>query len=457
MNHHRRFGTVPALLLSVLLVASAAAQKAARDTNWPAFRGQDAVGVAEGFPLPVEWDVAASKNVLWKTDIPGLGHSSPIVWGDRLYVSTAISDGDKSGLKTGLYGDIASVKDDTPHRWVVYCLDKRTGKIVWERTVLTAVPKVKRHPKSSHATSTLATDGRYLLALFGSEGLHAFDMTGKPIWKRDFGVLDSAYYVAPDAQWEFASSPVIHKDMVLVQADVLKGSFLAALNIKDGTDIWRTPREDVPTWGTPAVYTGGAAPQIVVNGYKHIGGYDLKTGKPIWRMTGGGDIPVPTPVIAGDLALITNAHGKLAPFYAIRLSATGDISLAGDSTSNDFVAWSYLRDGSYMASPVVYGDIVYNCRWNGVLNAYELRSGKRLFQERLGGGTTAFSASPVAGDGKIYLASEDGDVYVLKAGPTFEVLAKNAMGETCLASPAISGGVIFIRTASRIVAVGAGK
>jgi outer membrane protein assembly factor BamB len=240
------------LLLSVLLVASASGQKA-RDTNWPAFRGQDAVGVAEGFPLPAEWDVATSKNVLWKTDIPGLGHSSPIVWGDRVYVSTAISAGDKSGLKTGLYGDIASVKDDTPHRWVVYCLDRRTGKIVWERTVLTAVPKVKRHPKSSHATSTLATDGRYLLAFFGSEGLHAFDMSGKPLWKRDFGVLDSAYYVAPDAQWEFASSPVIYKDMVLVQADVLKGSFLAALNIKDGADIWRTPREDVPTWGTPPV------------------------------------------------------------------------------------------------------------------------------------------------------------------------------------------------------------
>jgi outer membrane protein assembly factor BamB len=196
---------------------------------------------------------------------------------------------------------------------------------------------------------------------------------------------------------------------------------------------------------------------VIVNGYKHIGGYDLKTGKPLWQMKGGGDIPVPTPVVAGDLVLITNAHGQMAPIYAVRLAAAGDISLTPNATSNDFVAWSYLRDGSYMGTPVVYGDIVYNCRWNGVLNAYELQSGKRLFQERLGSGTTAFTASAVAGDGKVYIASEDGDVYVLKAGSTFQVLAKNAMGEACLASPAMSGGIIFIRTASRVVAVAAGK
>jgi outer membrane protein assembly factor BamB len=369
VSHHRPSRIPPILLLSIFLAATAAGQKATRDTNWPAFRGQNAAGVAEGFPLPVDWDVATSRNVLWKTEIPGLGNSSPIVWGDHLFVSTAVSGVGKPEFKPGLYGDVASVNDNTTHRWIVYCLDKRTGKIVWEKTVHTGVPKIKRHPKSTHASSTLATDGRHLVAFFGSEGLHCFDMTGKPLWKRDLGVLESAWYVAPEAQWEFGSSPVIFQDMVLIQVDVLKGSFLAALNVNDGADIWRTPREDVPTWGTPAVYTGGARPQVVVNGYKHIGGYELKTGKPLWRMTGGGDIPVPTPVVAGDLALITNAHGKLAPIYAIRLSASGDISLEADKTANEFVAWSYPRDGSYMGSPVVYGDIVFNCRWNGVRTA----------------------------------------------------------------------------------------
>ena len=457
MKHLHRFCGPSALLPSLLLVASLAGPKAATDTNWPSFRGHNAAGVAEGFPLPVEWDLVTSRNVLWRTAIPGLGNSSPIVWGDHLFVSTAISGVAKPEWKPGLYGDIASVKDDTPHRWIVYCLDKRTGKIVWERTVLAGVPKVKRHPKSTHANSTMATDGRRLLAFFGSEGLHCFDMNGKPLWSRDFGLLDSAYFVAPDAQWEFGSSPVIYQDMVFIQCDVLKGSFVAALKLEDGTDIWRTPREDVPTWGTPAVYTGGARPQVIVNGFRHIGGYDLKTGKPLWQMKGGGDIPAPTPLVSGDMVFVTNAHGQMAPFYAVRLAASGDISLAPNATSNEFVAWSYLRDGSYMATPIVYGGIVFNCRWNGVLNAYELTSGKRLFQERLGAGTTAFTASAVAGDGKIYIASEDGEVYVLKAGPTLQVLATNSMGESILASPAISGGVIYIRTASRIVAVAAGK
>ena len=457
MKHSHHSCRPSVLLLSLLLAAPAAGPKAATDTNWPSFRGHNAAGVAEGFPLPVEWDLVTSRNVLWKTAIPGLGNSSPIVWGDHLFVSTAVSGVAKPVWKPGLYGDITSVQDDTRHRWIVYCLDKRTGKIVWERTVLTGVPKVKRHPKSTHANSTMATDGRRLLAFFGSEGLHCFDMNGKPLWSRDFGVLDSAFFVAPEAQWEFGSSPVIYQNMVFIQCDVLKGSFVAALNLDDGSDIWRTPREDVPTWGTPAVYTGAARPQVIVNGYKHIGGYDLGTGKPLWQMKGGGDIPAPTPLVSDDMVFITGAHGQLAPFYAIRLAASGDISLAPNATSNEFVAWSYPRDGAYMATPIVYDGIVFNCRWNGVINAYERASGRRLFQERLGAGTTAFTSSPVAGDGNIYIASEDGDVYVLKAGATFQVLATNSMGESCLASPAISGGVIYIRTASRIVAVAARK
>ena len=176
------------------------------------------------------WDAATSQNILWKTSIPGLGHSSPIVWGNRIYLSTAISGQEKPELKVGLYGDIASVKDDTSHRWIVYCLDKQSGKVVWEKTVYTGVPKVKRHPKSTHASATLATDGRNLVAFFGSEGLYCFDMNGRQIWKKDLGVLDSAYYVAPEAQWEFGSSPVIYQDKVLIQCDVLNGAFVAALN-----------------------------------------------------------------------------------------------------------------------------------------------------------------------------------------------------------------------------------
>jgi outer membrane protein assembly factor BamB len=452
MNHVHR--TVAALCLVGLVAAlslPASGQKAPAGANWPSFRGTNASGVADDQPLAAEWDVPASRNVAWKTPIPGLGNSSPVIWGNRLFVSTAVSGANNTEMKTGLYGDVASVQDDSSHRWMVYCLDTRSGKIVWEKTVVSGVPKVKRHPKSTHASSTLATDGRRVVAFFGSEGLYCFDMDGKLLWKRDFGILEAAWYVAPDAQWETGSSPVIYGDMVLIQCDVLHDSFLAALSLEDGHDIWRTPRTDVPTWGTPTVLAGGAHAQVVVNGYKHAGGYDLETGKEVWRLSGGGDIPVPTPVVSNGLIFLTGAHGPLAPVYAVKATATGDVSLKPNETSNEYVAWSTPREGAYMATPIAYRDLLYNIRWNGVLVCYEAASGKRLYQERLA--PTAFTASPVAGDGKVYFPSEDGDVFVVKAGPAFSLIAKNLMGDVCMASPAIADGTLYFRTRSQVVAI----
>lgn len=446
--------TLTYIALVALVSIPSHAEKGARPgVNWPSFRGANAIGIAEGYPLPTTWNLERSENIRWQTAIPGLGLSSPIVWENRIFVSSAISGQEKQGLKAGLYGDIRSAEDDSVHRWVVYCIDKRTGKILWEKTAHTGVPKIKRHPKSTHANSTMVTDGKHVLAFFGSEGLYCYDMNGKLLWSKDLGVLDSAFFVAPAAQWEFGSSPVIYGNIVIVQCDVLNGSFLAAFNVKEGSEIWRTAREEVPTWGTPAVYTSGGNTQVVVNGYKHMGGYDARTGKEVWRMRGGGDIPVPTPVVFGDLAFITNAHGQLAPIYAIRLNATGDISLQGDESSNAHVVWTAKRDGSYMSTPIVYRDYLYNCKWNGVLSCYEPATGNRLYQERLGEGMSALTASPVAGDGKIYIANEDGDVYVIEAGTTYRLLAKNSLGEVCLATPAISEGAIFFRTQNRLVAI----
>jgi len=427
---------------------------AAGRNDWPSFRGEQAAGVSDGTPLPAEWNVPASKNVRWKTPIPGLGHSSPVIWGNRLFVSTAVSGTDRPELKVGLYGDIGSVNDPSVHRWLIYALDTGSGKVLWEKTVHAGVPKVKRHPKATHANSTLATDGKHLVALFGSEGLYCFDLNGKLLWQKDLGVLESSYYVVPDAQWEFGSSPVIFRDKVLVQIDVLKGSYLAALNLADGRELWRTAREDVPTWGSPTVYADGTHAQVIVNGYKHAGGYDLATGAEIWRLKGGGDIPVPTPVMAHGLVFLTSAHGPAAPIYAVRLSAAGDVSLKPGETSNAHVAWSYPRDGAYMVTPVVYGDYLYSAKNNGALSCYNARTGDRLYQARLGSGTSGFTASPVAGDGKLFFASEDGDVYVVKAGPAFELLATNPMGDVCMASPALAGGVLYIRTKGQVVAIG---
>jgi outer membrane protein assembly factor BamB len=421
--------------------------------DWPSFRGPGARGVAEGAPAPATWDVPANKNLKWRVAVPGLAHSSPIVWGNHVCTASAVSGQPSPELKVGLYGDIASVVDATPHRWLVMCYDKQTGKQLWERTAHTGVPKVKRHTKSTHASSTLATDGRFILAFFGSEGLYAYDMKGNQVWKKDFGLLDSGFFMVPDAQWGFGSSPVIHDNRVIIQVDVQKGSFVAALDLATGKELWRTPRNDVPTWSTPAVYVDGGRAQVIVNGWKHIGGYDLATGKEIWRMTGGGDIPVPTPIMAHGLIFITNAHGKMAPIYAVKPTATGDITLKEGETSNAHIAWSYVRDGGYMQTPLVYGELLYVCRDNGVLSVFDAKTGQRHYQGRLADGRTGFSASPVASNGRIYFTSEEGDVYVVKAGTSFEQLAVNPLGEVAMATPAISEGMMFFRTRGHLIAI----
>jgi outer membrane protein assembly factor BamB len=422
--------------------------------DWPQFRGIKAGGVADTHPTPSKWSIAEGEGVAWKTPIPGLGLSSPVVWGDLVCLTTSISGQKDAGLRVGLYGDIEPVQDDTVHEWRIYCLDKKDGAIRWQQTAYKGVPKIKRHMKATHANSTLATDGERLIAFFGSEGLYAYDLKGKQLWKKDLGVLDAGFFMVPEAQWETGSSPVLHENVVVIQADVQKDSFLAAFDARDGKELWRTPRADVPTWGTPTIHMVNGRTQIIVNGWHHIGAYDFKTGKEIWKLKGGGDIPVPTPVVQDGLIYITNAHGQAgAPVYAIRETASGDITLADGATSNEGIAWSYPRDGGYMCTPIVYRGLVYIVKFNGVMNVYDARTGEKKFQERLAGGKSAFTSSPVAADGKVYFASEDGHVYVLKAAPTLEVLAENDMRESVLATPAISEGVLLYRTQGHLVAL----
>ncbi len=426
--------------------------------NWPGFRGAGAGGVAEGYTTVVKWDIEKSENILWNTPIPGLAHSSPAVWADKIFITTAIKKDGKSNLKVGLYGNIESKSEDQAFTWRLYCIDKKTGKILWNKDAHTGKPKIKRHPKSSHANATPCTNGKYVIAFFGSEGLHCYDMDGNLIWKKNLGVLDWGYFRIPSAQWGGGSSPVIHEQKVIVQCDVQKDSFIAAFNLKDGSEVWKTSRQEVPTWSTPTVYADGRHSQIIVNGFKHIGAYDLAAGKQIWKMKGGGDIPVPTPVVSDGLIYITNAHGGMAPIYAVRTGATGDISLGKDQTSNEHIAWSIKKGGNYMTTPIVYKGLLYCCANNGKLSCFEAKTGLLVYQQRLqlpgSKLSSAFSASPVAAADRIYFTGEKGNIYVVKAGTQFELLAVNRMGETCMATPAISQGVLFFRTRSHLVAVG---
>jgi outer membrane protein assembly factor BamB len=425
----------------------------AADTNWPQFRGPSASGLGTGSP-PIEWNVESGRNILWKTAIPGLGHSSPIIWGDRVFLTSAVPATGEASLKVGLYGDVTPVKGEPAQSFKVFCLDRRSGRILWERTAASGPPKIMRHPKSTHANPTPATDGKHLIAFFGSEGLFSYGLNGELRWKKDFGVLDSGFYTAPNAQWGFASSPVIFENVVIIQADVQENSFLAAFEAGSGRELWRAPRNDVPTWGTPTVmpYTAGGAQgwQVVVNGWKHIGGYDLKTGKELWKLQGSGDIPVPTPVFLDGLAVITNAHGQGRPIFAIRTDAAGDLT-----TNRSAIAWIQERAGNYMQTPLLHGGLGYFCYDNGVLTVYRLATGERLYQQRLAGAASGFSSSPVAGGGRLYITNEEGHSYVLALGPEYKPLAESELGETVMATPAISGDVLYIRGGRHLFAIGA--
>ncbi|MBP1674637.1 MAG: bamB 2 [Bacteroidetes bacterium] len=423
------------------------------ERQWPGYRGYMASGVLDNANLPETFDFEKMENVKWKIKIPGMGISSPVIWGNKLFITTAISAGDKAGFKPGMYGDVTPVKDSSVHEWKVYCIDKTTGRIIWEKTPVTGVPKVKRHPKSTHANTTVAVDGEHVVAFFGSEGLYCFDFKGKLLWQKNFGILRSAFFIMKNAEWEFASSPIIHKGVVIIQCDVLENSFLAAYDVKTGKELWKSERDEYPGWCTPNIYTNGGKTCVAVNGFKHRGGYDFSTGKEIWKMSGGGDIQIPTPIIGNNLVYFNSAHGKSSPIIAVRTSATGDITLKGNETANSGVQWSLPRGGSYMQTMLLYRNRLYNLNWNGSINCLDPETGKEIYNAKLGS-ARSFIASPVASDGRIYTADEEGTVYIIRDGDTFELLAEIPMKDICMTAPAITDGMIFFRTQNNLYAVG---
>jgi outer membrane protein assembly factor BamB len=435
----REFAALP-LLLSVH------ARAAAPEANWPSFRGPLATGVADGFPLPTEW------KVKWKSPVPGLGHSSPIVWGDRLLVTTAVNAAGKVPLKLGLYGDRDAAEETTEQSWKIFCFDKRSGKLVWEQTARKEVPRVSRHMKATQANTTLATDGKVVIAFFGSEGLHCYNMDGKLLWSKDFGVINVSKY---GVGWGYASSPTLHGDRILLQCDAPDHPFLTAVKLSNGEEIWRTKRSEVceRCWATPYVYQGSGLTQVVANGWPYVASYDFNTGKELWRLKAGGDNPIPTPFSANGLIYVANGHGSDTPVFAIRPEATGDITPPPGESGSKYVVWSEHRNGAYIQTPIVYRDCLYSGANNGILKCYDAASGKLHYQERLGSGTTGFSSSPVAGDGKIYLADEDGDVHIIAAGTEYKQAALEHLNEPVMATPAVSEGVLYYRTLDSLVAV----
>jgi outer membrane protein assembly factor BamB len=414
-------------------------------SNWPQFRGSHGGNGTEGH-FPLKWD--RKTNVVWQADIPGRGWSSPIAWGDRIFL-TAVQSDNPPEPRRGLY--IKNMIGKVPpgeHRWLVLCLDWHSGKILWQKTVHKGIPPGTIHIKNSYASETPVTDGKRLIAYFGNLGLFCFDLEGKELWTKK---LDP---VRTRLGWGTGASPVLHKDRVYLQSDNEDNSYLLALDVQTGKEVWRVERQEKSSWSSPFIWENKLRTEIVTCASKRIRSYDLD-GKLLWELGGMSTIVIPTPCAASDLLYLTSGYlvDTRRPLFAVRPGASGDISLKGNDTSNGFIAWSHKLAGPYHPSPVVYDQYIYVLYDRGMLACFEAATGKEMYKKRIDAGSDKFVASPVAADGKIFCTSEDGDTFVIKAGPTFQVLAKNSLDDMCLATPALVRNSILLRTMTKLVRI----
>jgi outer membrane protein assembly factor BamB len=421
---------------------------------WPGFRGPNGSGIADGQRLPLEWDSAAGKNIRFTTPVEGFSVSSPIIWGNRIFLLSAVSSAANRTFRTGLYGDVTPVDELSEHRWLLYALDTKDGRIVWERELARQAPGTKRHPKSSQANSTPVTDGKRIVSVLGPTGfLYCHDVEGNLLWKKEIGVLNAGWFYDPDYQWGHSSSPILYDGRVIVQADVHGSSFIAAYDLETGNDLWRTAREgEIPTFSTPAIFRGPSGDEIVTNGTK-IRGYDPKTGTLLWHLGPNSEVVVGSPVTTADLIYVTAGYPPVKPIYAIRPGSRGDLALADGVEKSEALAWSKNRGGTYIPSPLAYRGYFYTNENNGLLAVYEGATGDLVYRARIGGTGGSYAASPIAADGRLYFTTEEGETFVVEAGSEYRLLAKNRVEGVVLSTPAASDGLIVIRTLDRVYGI----
>ena len=435
------------IVVTVGLTLGALTQVSATD-QWPQFRGSQA-GVADDDPaLPETW--SETQNVAWKVSIPGQGWSSPVVWGDHIFVTSAISSGTEPTPPRGIAEPFESgrMTSSAAQRWVVYDVDFKTGQIRWEREVRNGLPTVSRHVRNSYASETPVTDGERVYVYFGGLGLvAALDLKGSIVWTKDMGAAEDA------GGWGMAASPLLYKDRLYIVSDNRVQSFIAAFDKRTGHEIWKVIRDEDQGWSTPVVWENEVRTEIVTAGARRVRSYDLD-GKLLWELSGMSDFgSIPTPVIRQGLAYISSGYPGSArrPVFAIRPGASGDISLKPEETSNQHVAWFQPLLGSYQTSGLAYGGYYYTLLDRGFLLCHDARTGRQVYgRQRLSGEASAFAASPWAYNGKIFAVSEDGDTYVVQAGPQYKLLGKNSLNEMTMATPAVARGSLMIRTQSRL-------
>jgi outer membrane protein assembly factor BamB len=425
------------LLLAVPLTAGA-------DLNWPSFRGGTHAGVAEAPTLPDVW--GADKNVVWKVEIPGSGWSSPVVWGERVFVTSVRTDGKELEPRKGLY--IQDLNGKTPegeHRWQVHCLDWQTGKTLWTRDAFKGKPASTIHIKNSLASETPVTDGERVYAYFGNVGLACYDNAGKEVWSQKWEPRKTRM------GWGTAASPALHGDRLYVVNDNEEKSFLVALDKRTGQQVWKVDRDELSNWATPFVWQNEKRTEIVTAGSGKVRSYDLD-GKPLWEFAGMSVLSIPSPFASDGLLYVSSGYvldPLIKPVYALRPGAAGNITLKPDETKNDFIAWAQRQAGPYNPSPLVYGGLLYVLYDRGFLSCYDAKTGELVYEkQRLNAG--AFTASPWAYDGKVFCLSEDGDTFVVRAGREFKLLGKNSLDEMTLATPALANGSLVIRTQGKL-------
>lgn len=416
--------------------------------HWPAFRGGTLSGVGKGDDFPTDW--SKDKNITWKMTIPGRGWSSPIVWGDRVFLTSTVSEGKDREPRKGLYvANVFGKVDPGTHHWYVHCLDRKTGKKLWSKEAHKGVVKGKIHIKNSYASETPVTDGERIYAYFGNVGLYCYDMTGKKLWDKSFKPVSTRF------GWGTASSPVLHDGRLYIVNDNDTGSYLLTLNAKTGKEIWKVERDEKSNWATPYVWENSKRTEIITPGTRKIRSYDLD-GKLLWELGGMSSITIPTPIEAHGLLYVTSGYvlDFKKPLYAIRPGASGDISLKEGQKQSEYIAWVQKSAGPYHPSPVVYGGYLYMLYDRGNLSCFDAKTGKPMYLKQ-SIARAPFTASPWAADGKIYCLDENGITHVVQAGPKFKVLGKNTLnGEMTLATPAITQGSFFIRTLNTLYRIG---
>ena len=437
-------GTHLSLIFILVLCSDLYAQE-----NWSRFRGPNADGVVDNDPrLPTKW--SKTENILWKSDIPGLGWSSPVIWGDKVFLTTVASDGQFEKPKPGLYnGEGRKEIPGGMHRWLVYCLDINTGQTLWKREVHKGTPPVGRHPKNTYASETPCVDGERLYALFGDLGLYCFDHNGTPLWEslihpeetmRDYGA---------------AASPVVHENQVIIQYDNAKSSFITALDSKTGKQRWRTPREEKTTWATPFIWKNELRTEVVTAGRKRIRSYDLN-GNVLWSMDGRMSVlTIPSPFAANGLLYVTSGYfqDRRRPVWVIQSGASGDISIDENQRKGAFIEWHHPKLGPYNTTPIVYGEYYYTLLDQGMMTCHHALTGEEIYDRTRFPLYTSFTASPWAYNGKLFGLAESGKTFVLKAGPEFEIIETNDLDELCIATPSMTQGKLFIRTASSVYCI----